>query len=114
MHTLTAAIPDYLAQSTGQVTITTFIAALVAVFMVFTIFGILRHPSGPGIVNLLVLLSAVFLGWSAARWPGINYRDGMFLGVFHMWLDSMRICFIAFLDLIGLDNFANELKQVAR
>lgn len=72
------AIPNYLAQSSGQVTAITLIGALLTVFVAFTIWGAIRHPSGPGIVNLMVLLACMYVGWTAARWPGSTRTRGCF------------------------------------
>jgi hypothetical protein len=111
MHTLTATIPNYLAQSTGQVTITTFISALVALFFVFTIIGALRHPSGPGLINLIVLVSAIYLGWAAARWPGVEYDRGLLVGLLNMAVGSIKIVTAAFLDLIGASGLAEAIRD---
>ena len=105
-------IPNYLAQSTGQVTAITLLTALITVFIVFTVIGAMRHPSGPGLINLLILVSCMFVGWAAARWPGVDHTQGMFLGIFHMWLDAMRICLVAFLNLIGADGLAEALDNI--
>lgn len=102
-------LPDYLAQSTGQVTAVTLMTALITLFVVFTIAGAVRHPSGPGLVNLLILAMVMYVGWSAARWRGVDYSQGMFLGVFHMWLDSLRTVWDFFWGWSGLDSLSQRL-----
>lgn len=104
-----SAIADYLAQSTGQVTAINLLSALVALFIVATIVGAFRHPSGPGLINLAVLVSAIYLGWAAARWPGVTYSEGMILGIWHMWLDSVRTVWNVFWDISGLDSVATRI-----
>jgi hypothetical protein len=102
-------IPDYLAQSTGQVTAVTLLTAILTLFVALTIVGTLRHPSGPGAINLLAMAAFVYVGWTAARWPGVDYDQGMVLGIWHMLLDSLRTVWDVFWNISGLDSVADRL-----
>lgn len=103
------AAADYLAQSTGQVTAVTLLTALLTLFVAITVLGALRHPSGPGFINLLVLFGFLYVGWTAARWPGVAYSEGMILGVWHMLLDCLRTVWDVAWDVLGLDSLAARI-----
>lgn len=111
MRAITITVPDYLAQSTGQVTLTTFIGAVLALYFALTIIGSFRHPSGPGFIQLAVLFSAIYLGWTAAHWPGVNYHDGLLLGMWNMTVSSTKIITAAVLDLLGADSMAQAIRD---
>jgi hypothetical protein len=104
-----AAINHFLAQSTGQVSAITLLSALLAVFVAFTIYGAIRHPSGPGLVNLGIVLTVMYVGWTAARWPGVDPSEGMFLGFWHMLLDCFRTIWDVVYDVSGLDSLAKRI-----
>lgn len=103
------AASEYLAQSNGQVTVITFVTAILTLFVAMTVIGTFRHPSGPGAINLLAMAAFVYVGWTAARWPGVDYHQGMILGIWHMLLDSLRTVWDVFWDFSGLDSLAVRL-----
>jgi hypothetical protein len=103
------AIPDYLAQTTGQVTVISILTAVICLFVVATIVGIARHPSGPGLVNLGMLFAVMYVGWAARGWPGVDGDEGLFLGVGEMWLGSIDVIWDVFWDISGLDSLAERL-----
>jgi uncharacterized membrane protein len=97
------------AQSTGQVTAITLITALLVLYFVSTIFGMFRRPSMAAVFNMGVLLGAIYVGWAVRGWPGIDPSEGMLLGLFHVWLDSLRTIWDLAWNVLGFDSIAERI-----
>ena len=98
-----------LAQSAGEVTAITVISALLVLYVVSTIAGMFRRPSMAAVFNIAMLFGVMYVGWSVARWPGIDQSEGLLLSLFHAWLDSLRTIWDLFYDLVGLDSVAERI-----
>jgi hypothetical protein len=94
-----------LAQASHPGSATALITALAVIWVVMMVFRMTRAFA---ITSMLTAIAMVYVGWSA----GISTphpSQGMILGVWHMWLDSMLTVWNAVYDAIGLDSLAVRL-----
>jgi hypothetical protein len=104
-----AAMTPIVAQSAAEISAVTVISALLVLYVVSTIAGMFRRPSMAAVFNIAMLFGVMYVGWSIARWPGNDPSEGMLLGLFHAWLDSLRTIWDLFYDISGLDSVVQRL-----
>jgi hypothetical protein len=78
------------------------ITSLLIVYVVAQIWGLIRHFKFANLLEVLILLGVMWVGWSVRTWPTRHKGDGMLMSLLMAWRDSVLTLGYWFLNLIGL------------
>jgi hypothetical protein len=97
---------NVLAQAGGQTSASVLMTALVTLWVVAMFF---RMSRAFALTSIATALAMLYVGWSARGWPGVSESDGLILGIWSMWWDSVQAVWSVIYDKVGLDSLAQRI-----
>ena len=97
---------------TGQAGAMVVITCLIVLYVGSLIFHTIKRPNLGGLMQLVILLAVMWVGWNLRTWPTRAKGDPMLWVFLLAWRDSALTLLYVLADSFGLDDLWRRIIEI--